>query len=346
MNTILVMYTSSRFDCFWLATRCLELHTDLDRFERIYIIANDVSHFHMQLVRKFCERHPNAQMNFCTPRGLVPAVMDEMNDIMELHQSDVIVKMDEDVFVTPGWLDRLLTTHESHRNDPNVLLSATLCPISLNGKRELDPLLEREFPLVSRIVNSYRKPLAENWYYHRHIWKLTLENRLIEKYIDQLDRNYLYHDSIVINCIAFDSRLMDKVSPFPNRLSASGMACVDECAINEALHANGATCAIDARNVVHHYSHWGSETKLRKHVALADVSMHLNGEAGPDFLAYDYKEKCYSQSMFSPDNVRLELPFSVVMDLAENLENNEKELRALLLNRSVQQTASTLGISM
>ena len=55
---ILLVLTSHRLDCFNLCIKCLEAHTDLQVFENIYVLGNELAPAHREYASAFVERHP------------------------------------------------------------------------------------------------------------------------------------------------------------------------------------------------------------------------------------------------------------------------------------------------
>lgn len=273
---VLVIYTSHRADCLQLCLDSLSRNTHLESFHHIYIIANAVTIPHLLLAKNFCEQVRNAHLLPCSPRGLVPAVMTQMNQILEKHRDDLIVKIDEDVFVTPGWLDALLLSHVKHKNQENILFSAALCPISATGYSKLYPVIEAKFKETLSRYAGCSAPLNNNKLLHRYVWEMILEGDLEAIFQNENEDEYLFSSGIVINCILFDRSLIDKIYPFPIEIdSATGMACVDELAINRALQKSGTQVAIPKYPFVHHYSHWRAENYLRRHVPLTRIRNFL-----------------------------------------------------------------------
>ena len=45
---ILLVLTSHRLDCFELCVKCLEAHTDLQVFENIYVLGNELAPAHRE----------------------------------------------------------------------------------------------------------------------------------------------------------------------------------------------------------------------------------------------------------------------------------------------------------
>ena len=274
IHPILLVYTSHRVDCLKLCLDCLVQNTDIDRFKHIYIIANEVTLPHLLIAQDFCNQWPNASLVQASPRGLVPAVIRSVNSIIRQHPGETFVKIDEDVFVTRGWLDALTQCHLDHRANDEILLSAALCPISGSGYPYFKTIMERDLSEYYLRYASCTAELNKNKFLHRYLWEAVLEGGLLDRFHEKTTANYLYASSIVINCIMFDQRLVDEVYPFPLvQDPETGMACVDELAVNRAL--KGRKVAMPSAPVVHHYSHWRSEEYLRRHVPLSRVRAML-----------------------------------------------------------------------
>ncbi|MBI4806701.1 MAG: hypothetical protein HY795_15865 [Desulfovibrio sp.] len=277
INPVLVIFTSHRIDCLKLCLNCLEKHTNLSIFKSIYIIANSVPLPHLLLAKDFCKKHPNAHVISCSPRGLVPAVMKAFNDIIEHHKNDVILKIDEDVFVTNNWIESLYKCYITHKERDDILLSASLCPISLSVYNTYIENVMRNYheELFLKYKNA-KMNFDANKYLHRYVWDSIINHDMENNFSNHYSEDYLYVDNITINCIIFDSKLISEVYPFPIEIdAATGFGCVDELSINRALH--GRRVAIPKYPFVHHYSHWRSEDYMRKHIPVSDVRSFLLG---------------------------------------------------------------------
>lgn len=272
VRPVLMLLTSHRVDCLLLCLKCLELYTDLDRFKKIYIVANDVSDEHAVIIKSFQRRHPNVIDVHATPRGQIPAMVSMENFILERHRNDVVLRLSEDVFVTPYWLEHLLATYKLHRGHEDIVAVSAVTPISRTGRQLLDRVFRAHYPEERK-----RLPMIgveQNAVYHRFVWERVLGDGLVDKYLE-LDRPkqvYLSHASV--DCLLFDGDLIGRIVPMPMHLP-EGATRADEFAINTALRAGKLKTAVVTDALVHHFSHAGPEEFLRRHVSMDDVWWYM-----------------------------------------------------------------------
>lgn len=272
IRPVLLLLTSHRLDCLLVCLRSLERYTNLARFKRIYIVANAVEPDHAAMLNRFRNSHDNVSVIHCSPRGLVPAVNAVQNAILAQHIDDVVVKMDEDVFVTPRWLEHLLEGYILHRARPDIPLVSALCPVSPPGRFALNRFLKVAYPAERAM---YTGPvIEENWVYHRWMWQKVVDERFVESLVASGQPPYFYPGFATINCVVFDRRLMEVVLPLPV-VKVKGQPSSDEMAINQALRDKGWKTAVVSRAVVHHYSFSRCEHYLRAHVPLDRVWDYL-----------------------------------------------------------------------
>jgi len=272
LHPILLLLTSHRLDCFLICLRSLERCTDLDRFKRIYIVANAVSQEHLALAMGFAARHPNSIIVERGPRGLVPAVHAAINEILAAHMDDVIIKLDEDLFVTPGWLDALLEGYLDHADRSDVPLVMPLIPISPPGRHVLNRFLRTAYPSERHMYVG--PPVEENWVYHRWMWEKLINENLAEIYCRSPAPKYSYVSYLTINCVVFDKRIMRLALPLPTTRVA-GQLLPDETIFNLILHAGRQKVAVLGHCLVHHYSFAACEDYLRSHVPLEKVWRYI-----------------------------------------------------------------------
>jgi len=312
IRPILMLLTSHRLDCFLLCVKCLELYTDLSRFKKIYVVANDVSDEHAVIIKSFQKRHPGIIDVHCTPRGLIPAVVSMENFIMARHMGDPIVRLSEDVFVTPHWLDHLISTYKLHRKHDSVPLASCLPPVSRTGRQVMDRVLRLHYPEERKRLPHV--PMEMNSVYHRFIWEKVLHDGLVEKYL-QLERpKHVYLGHISADCIMFDERLAEAITPIPLKVP-DGVTRVDEFHINGHLRTTGRRAAVATDAVVHHFSHSGPEAFLRRHVSLDDIWWHMT---------------------FLDDNPAYRIPQSFGACRAVGADTPSHELRRLMREREMR----------
>ncbi|MFK4763751.1 glycosyltransferase family 2 protein [Desulfobaculum sp. SPO524] len=272
VHPVLMLITSHRMDCFVLCLKCLELYTDLSRFKKIYILANDVSDEHSLLIKSFQQRHPGVIDVYTTPRGYVPAVVAMQNIIMARHIDDVIIKMYEDVFVTPRWLERLIAAYKMHKNHPRVVLASTVAPVSVTGRQVMDRALRAHYQRErSRLPGT---SVAHNAILHRFVWEKVLFDGFEEKFLNLKRPEFSYVPRLSTECIIYDRRLMDLILPMPLR-TVQGNHRVEEYIINSALASQKLQAAVITNAVVHHFSHMESEAYLRRHISMDDIWWHM-----------------------------------------------------------------------
>ena len=277
IRPVLLLLTSHRLDCFLICIRCLERFTDFTRLKHVYVVANAVSPEHLAVARRFVGRHANATLLDRGPRGLVPAVHAAQNEILSAHIGDVVVKIDEDLFVTPHWLEHLVDGYLDHADRPDVPLVMPLVPISPPGRHVLNRFLRVSYPSERQMYSG--PPIEENWVYHRWMWEKLLHENLAEVYLRDAPAKYGYVGYLTINCVIFDERIMRRVLPFPT-VPTAGQPTTDEKAFNLALARDKMKVAVLGRSLAHHYSFSKCEDYLRSHVPLDEVWRYMQEFSG------------------------------------------------------------------
>jgi hypothetical protein len=275
IQPVLLLLTSHRLDCFLVCIRCLERFTDLTRFKRIYVVANALGEEHLTLAKHFAARHANAVVVDRGPRGIAPAVLAAENEIFAAHMDDVIIKLDEDLFVTPNWLEHLIDGYMDHADRADVPLVTPLVPISPPGRHILNRFLRVSYPSERHMYCG--PPIEENWVYHRWMWEKLLHENMADVYLHDQPPKFGYVGYLTLHCVIFDQRILRRVLPFPTARTAAGQNATDENAINVALHAGKMKVAVLGRSLVHHYSFSKCEEYLRAHVPLEKVWRYMQG---------------------------------------------------------------------
>lgn len=273
----LMLLTSHRKDCFALCFRRLEACTDLGRFEAVYILENDVEPAHLSEIEAAASRHANVEVVHCSPRGLVPAVMRAQNAILARHKAGGVVKLDEDVFVAPNWLESLLAAQRAHENDARVMMAGLLTPVSTTGRACLTPFIRRGFPDILQAAGD--APVYENAAYHELVWKAVLERDFVPAYRAFAKEPYSYVSSLIINCVFYDERAIGMIGPFPCE-PVNGAGVTDEIAVNMALRRHGRVAVIPSEPLVHHYSHARCLAHMLENVPTALVGEWLERDQG------------------------------------------------------------------
>ncbi|GFK94021.1 hypothetical protein NNJEOMEG_01859 [Fundidesulfovibrio magnetotacticus] len=272
IRPVLMLLTSHRLDCLLLSMRSLQRFTNLGRFKKIYIVANAVEPDHAAILHRFMHTTPGVEVIHCSPRGLVPAVNAVQNEILSNHLDDVVVKMDEDVFVTPLWLEHLLEAYRAHRMRADIPIVSALAPVSPPGRFAMNRFLKAAYPAERAMYEG--AVVEENWVYHRWMWEKVVHEDLVGAWLASGQPPYFYPDFATINCVVYDRRLLEAVLPLPVRKETDAPLS-DEAAINRVLAANHWRNAVVSRALAHHYSFAKCEQYLRSHVPLDFVWQHL-----------------------------------------------------------------------
>ena len=272
IRPVLMLLTSHRIDCILLCLRSLDRFTNLGRFKKIYIIANAVSPDHAAILHKFMHTHENVEVIHCSPRGLMPAVNAVQNEVLSRHIDDVIVKMDEDVFVTPLWLDHLLDAYRVHRASGNTPIVSALCPVSPSGRFALNRYLKANHAVEKTMFEG--GVVEENWVYHRWMWEKVVAENFVEFWLQSAPPPYFYPGFATANCLAYDRRLIEAMLPLPTGKEQNS-ACCDEMTVTSVMNARHWKNAVVSRAIAHHYSFSKCEEYLRSHVPLDMVWQYL-----------------------------------------------------------------------
>lgn len=272
IRPVLLLLTSHRLDCILLCLRSLDRFTNLGRFKKIYIVANAVSPDHAAILHRFMHTHEHVEVIHCSPRGLVPAVNAVQNEILIRHIDDVIIKMDEDVFVTPLWLEHLLEAYRVHRVREDIPLVSALCPVSPPGRFALNRFLKGNYAAEKAMFDG--DAVEENWVYHRWMWEKVVGEGFMDAWLRSGPAPYFYPSFTTTNCVAYDRRLMESMLPLPTE-SVLGSTGSDEMTVNSVMNARKWKNAVVSGSIAHHYSFSKCEDYLRAHVPLDTVWSYL-----------------------------------------------------------------------
>jgi hypothetical protein len=273
VKPILLLVTSHRLDCFLVCVRCLERFTDFGRFDHVYVLAEGTGPEHLALARHFAARHDNVTV-FDLPSGGVRDAGMVQTELYSRHIDDAIIRLDEDIFVTPHWLEHLLDGYLEHLGRADAPLVMPLVPVSPAGRAVLRYFLRVAYPSERHMYAG--PPVEENWVYHRWIWEKLLYENLADVYLREVPRKYGYVAEASSNCMILDRRVLERVLPATPLLEA-GRGLVDDAAINTLLREGRMKVAVLGRSLAHHYSYAGCEEYLRSHVPLDRVWRHLQG---------------------------------------------------------------------
>lgn len=268
---VLMLLTSHREDCLRLCLECLERYTPLGFFSKIFILANEVTASHAAIIKNFVRRHPQACFVDVRPRGLrsVSLAQNEIHKNFDLVQ---VVKLDEDVFVTPKWLDGLLHAYHTYCMKTRTLLATPVIANNQIGHGYILPYIEQSYPDFrpkDLIFDAHRTgPIHKSPAYGVWIWQKILAGGF-EQSILQNHRNnkaQKFSGALNINCIMYDQRLIRLVGGYTSH---------DEHEINETMKAKNVWGVVAPSSMVHHYSFGPQQQSIDEHVGMAAVAAHM-----------------------------------------------------------------------
>ena len=271
---ILLVLTSHRMDCFALCLECLERHTDLAVFERVYVLANAPAPDHLHMAMEFAKRHANATVVGFGPRGL-PSVMEAQTLVLGKHPDSMVVKLDEDVFVTQGWLQGLIRTYAEHSKKGCALVSA-LVPNNDMGKLMLDDNLRRTFPDYAANPALHEDGAVHNPGYAVWLWRMFIERRLdlTPEGLLQGITNAEISRYLSINCILMDPRMLECALPFGLITGNDTPEMVtDEYKLNAVMRMEHVPLygVMTPHSVAHHFSFGPQQKQVDAAVSIAAI---------------------------------------------------------------------------
>jgi hypothetical protein len=277
---VLMLLTSRHPETFRLCLEALETHTDMSCFKAVYILANAVSKAHNELIQDFKARHSQATDIHCSPLGLMPCGVRMQNQVMAYHREDVILKMDDDLFVTPGWLESLVTTFEKYRYSDFGIISPVI-PINLAGDRYLRRFYWKHKPGALEVFNEHDfKTLSAE--YSAWIWNCWVRDDFAAIYHAEAKRpvhHLTKNDFLAIQCVMFDERAMRLLYPFPEE----GIENTDERLFNTLIHTGCVRAILDTSVICHHYSYNSQRKFMLTRMPLEEVASYIGGlETGTD----------------------------------------------------------------
>jgi len=223
--------------------------------------------------RHFAARHDNVTV-FELPGGTARESGLVHGELYRRHLDDILIQLEEDVFVTPHWLEHLLDGYLEHLGRADVPVVMPLVPVSPVGRLVLGHYLRVAYPSERSMYAG--PPVEENWVYHRWIWERLLHEQLAEIYLRDDPRKYNYVGQASANCLILDRRVLERLLPRLT-LADGGLGLMDAGALNAVLRQNRMQVAVLGRSLVHHYSYAACEDYLRSHVPLDQVWRYLQG---------------------------------------------------------------------
>lgn len=276
MKKVLMILTSHRLDCLKLALALLDRHRQFAAFDNVVFLLNGVVGEHLHYIERFMASRPSVKWDTVAgPRGRSECISNLENRCVERHPESVYVKMDEDIFVTYDWAQRMFEAYEAHRNDPNLALITPLIPNNAYG---LWYLLSRVFPEALADFRqkfgaepspeiqgiTWRLPSVAEWAIRRFVDIEAANTQVRERVASaNLPRYHRFTDRFSIGCILFDYR---------HWLEMRGIPPKDEPEWCEWIEMNGKFNVLDSSQLVQHYSFFVQQDWLDRSTALEDLT--------------------------------------------------------------------------
>jgi len=253
----------------------------LGKFERILIMGNALKPKHRRLAKNFVSRHVNAILIEFGPRGLETTML-ALDGVFARYPGRTVVKIDEDVFVMPCWLDGLHRAYLRNKDTGCGLVSA-LVPNNDVGQAALHDYFCTACPEYARSTILHGRGTSQNPAYAVWLWRMILSGKLDPT--DAVQRGHVGPQRISrylnINCILMGPDFLELVLPFSRGY--------DESLINTALrHLKTPFYGLLAPDsLAHHYSFRHQQCEVDAAIPLDAVRRHLlmPGRQCPDTIA-------------------------------------------------------------
>ncbi len=292
MKKLLMVLTKSRRDCVSINLEMQVKHGDLQKFDKVVFLLNDVSDSHMAYVDGFIAAHPDISFDKVIGNGIRPQGIAKMqNECIQHYPEYLYFKTDEDVFPSAGWVDKLEAAYLAHRDDNDLALITPIAPNNgigcyylLTNLPELRAGYDANFDFP--IVPDYEAPVwlqpSLGRYMTRQFVDLEKANRLLEQnFGSEFDREKALYFShrFTINCICYDYRHYTQMGRIPDS---------DEPGWTQWAADHGKHHVLVPNVMVHHYSFFVQQDWMDRSHLLEDIrAANLPGTiGGPASLSY------------------------------------------------------------
>lgn len=275
MEKTLMILTSHRLDCLKIAMDLLLKSDNLDPFDRLVFLLNGVEGAHLRYIQNIIAANP--QHNWDTvsgPRGRSECISSLENQCIRRYPNNIYVKMDEDIFVAPGWATRLLDAYEQHRSTPNLALITPLIPNNAYTLYKLlDVFYRNHYDEYTRLFGEEPAPGI-----HSKLWSHPKPAEWATRLFINLEQTNTEHrshlassdlpefipfsDPFSIGCICFDYAHWETMGEIPAK---------DEPEWCKWIQDNNWTNILDCRQIALHYSFFVQQEWLDRTNLLEDI---------------------------------------------------------------------------
>lgn len=276
-----MILTSHRLDCFRLTMDLLFATDSFRHFDRVVLMLNGVVGRHRTYAERLIWEHPEIPWDLISgPRGKGPLVAHLQNECVRRYPDALYFKLDEDLFVSHGWVEKMLNAYLSFASDPNLAL---LTPVIPNNGVGFHHLLHRFPELTEEYRTKFSHPIVPDcngpvWIYPqiaewitRKFLNLKEANERLAKQPAPLEK---FSFRFSINCLVYDYRHWTEMGGIPGD---------EEPAWGQWIPDHGKFNVLVTDTMVHHYSFFVQQSWLDRTTLLEDLrsanlpsSAHMN----------------------------------------------------------------------
>jgi hypothetical protein len=293
MRKVLMILTSHRLDCLKVNLELLAAHGDLQKFDKVVLLLSGVTGAHRQYVDQFVGEHAEVEWDIIEgPRGKKKIVADLQNECIRRNPEALYFKIDEDVFTSKGWVDKLENAYLAQQGDPSLAL---LTPVVPNNGIGCYFLLTKLADFRERYDEQFSYPVKPD--YEAPVWlrpslgqfmtRLCMDMAQINQRLESMHgaefqrEHALYFDHrFTINCICYDYRHVTEMGGIPDE---------EEPAWTHWATTHGKQHVLVPNVLVHHYSFFVQQDWMdRSHILEEFRRVNLPGTmGGPGSLSYE-----------------------------------------------------------
>ena len=269
-----MILTSHRLDCFKLTMDSLIYSHSLEKFDSVVLLLNGVVGRHLKYAHCLMSAYPQIHWDtIAGPRGKKEKVANLQNECVRRYPNSLYFKIDEDLVVSEGWIEKLTAAYEVHKDDDNLALITPVIPNNGAGfywllthlpglKEEYGSLFS--FPLSPACNGAiWDQPELATWII-RKFMDLRTANELLEKRIEHSNgspyEQFAYRFSI--NCLVYDYRHWQQMGGIPND---------EEPAWGQWVPDHGKFNILVTNTLVQHYSFFVQQDWMDRSSILEDI---------------------------------------------------------------------------
>ena len=283
MKKVLMMLTSHRLDCFRLTMDSLMLSGELAKFDKVVLLLSGVTGRHLEAVQDLMRATPQYPWDtIAGPRGKGRFVSNLQNECVRRYPGCLYFKIDEDLVLTSGWVDRMTAAYEAYQDDPRLSL---LTPVVTNNATGFHFLLTLFPELATEYTQRFGHELTHE--VAGPVWKYPgVAEWIIRKFLDLREGNERVREALArtgtpkygefawrfsINNLVYDQRHWDEIGGIPDG---------EEPAWAQWVVDHGKVIVLVRDMLIHHYTffvqnEWLDRTSLLEDLRMANLPQTL-----------------------------------------------------------------------